>query len=379
LNGIGLAASLDFAWRGGDALLAGHLQSALDFSSLVSPFILFFAILTRAKDRLPGYPYLIASQLTMMLGFVGYLVREYTTWLGYTPWLGIISTWSLPLEAVFWAVALSTRYRYLDALAKDKMLHILEEEERRIRREVALSNVSRNRALAELNTHYQALSVTHDALVAIFDGATHACRGIAQKLAITIQRLARKSGADVPWQDASDMLATLMDEVEKLSKSAIHAVDKPTPTGALDDYLRWQLSIVDNEWRVRALTPMLVVAEDVPPLIVDGTSYAIVVREMLSNVSRYAAPESTVDIQLSRAGNKLQLSVENDGVPSEDRLAQIGSDRLSPATNTYNEEVSTGHGLYTTSRLLSNRGGSLKAEAADGRRFRLTASFPLLN
>jgi K+-sensing histidine kinase KdpD len=170
-----------------------------------------------------------------------------------------------------------------------------------------------------------------------------------------------------------------MDEVEKLSKSAIHAVDKPTPTGAPDDYLRWQLSIFDNEWRVRTLTPRLEVAEDVPPLIVDGTSYAIVVREMLSNVSRYAAPESTVDIQLSKAGNKLLLRIENEGLPSEERLAQIGSDRLCPATNTYNEETSTGHGLYTTSRLLSNRGGSLKAEAAEGRRFRLTACFPLLN
>lgn len=376
LNLLGLAISIGYALWGQASPGATYQEEALNLASGLTPLLTFAAVAASRWRTLPGGRSLFIGQAIALLGFVLYLLREYTRWIDSPPW-GLVTALSLPAEALLWAVALAERFKYLDLFAKNRTMDMLMQEEARIRGEMALSNASRDRAMRELDSSYQYLGATHSAVIGILDSATHELKGAVEKLDITLGRAAT-AGNTASIQHARLLLANLGEDVGKISEAATHAIEKPTPQHNVEDYLQWHIALHESEWRRRSIALQLDIDPQVAQIQVDALAFALATKELLQNVSRYALPDSRVDVQMRVKQVSLELSVENDARIDAERMHRLFDERLGPASETLNDETSSGSGLYALRVMLSSRRGRVHAELTDAGRFRATARFLII-
>lgn len=377
LNIIGLAITVGYSIFG-TTPYSSYLQDVTDASSGVSATLLLLSVAINLKRELPGIKYMFSAQIMAFTGFAIYLLREYTRFLDDTVY-GYVSAWTLPAEALFWAVALSSRLAYLNMKRKKNIEIVLRKEENRIREEIAASNAAKHLAFIELDNSYNLLRIAHDSLIFIIDGATHSFRGMASKIDIVIQNIIAKPTNEKYQQRARSLLNVLMQEAEDLSTASANALDRPTPLRRPDEFLSWHISMHETEWTSRNLEIVANINPNAKFCIVDGIAFSLVVRELLNNVTKHAISNSKVIIAMGIEQGFLIFEVQNATQIEQDRLDKLFLEKLQPAASTFNAEKSSGQGLYSLHRLLTSRGGRIKATLVAPDRISIAVTFAILS
>jgi two-component system sensor histidine kinase DesK len=108
------------------------------------------------------------------------------------------------------------------------------------------------------------------------------------------------------------------------------------------------------------------------------SALAWVVREAVTNVLRHGNPQRCT-VALRTAGDRIELSVENDGapVPEAESEAEAGSGSWSGHASPAGGSAGRGSGLAGLRERLAEIGGTLRAGPAGTGVFRLTAEVPL--
>jgi len=167
----------------------------------------------------------------------------------------------------------------------------------------------------------------------------------------------------------SDLLATIIDESERLNRFIANLLDMTKlesgaikPNTALHDLgevvgtALQRASKILNQHRVE-----VELDSDVPMLELDAVLFEQVLFNLLDNAAKYAPPRTTIRVQSWREDNavKLQILDEGSGIPSED-IERI-FDKFHRAQKGDQVRAGTGLGLAISRGFIEAMGGSITA------------------
>lgn len=342
--------------------------------AVVPPLLLLTTVLA-PRPRLPGYAPLLAAELVGAGGAALQWLRINTPWLDGAI-LDSLTQYPLPIEVLIWAVALNSRFNYLEMIAKRRVKAALRREAARVRESLAEGMRSRERALDALERSYTQLDRTRQAMQDIVGTHAHAARGLLFRLGA---QLGQASGSGAAHRSAA--VEELIDELAESVNRAELAVEE---SGMLEhaaasaaSLLRWHIDARGEELAMRGVAIRLRIAAMAENALVDGYHFMELARELVANLARYAQGGSIAAIELDRIGNTLCLSVRNRGVLREDTEALRLGRPVTPAASTLNGEQSSGRGLSRLADLLADGGGALRCECEAPDRFVVVATLPL--
>jgi two-component system sensor histidine kinase KdpD len=247
-------------------------------------------------------------------------------------------------------ILLAEQRRLLDALADQGALAI--------ERVHLVEDVERVRRVAETDRLRSALltSISHDLktpLAAVL-GAAGALRNL---------------GASLDEGAKADLVATIIDESERLNRFIANLLDMTrleagavAPNAALHDIGEVIGSALERAGKVLARHGIDVAIEaDLPMVMVDAVLLEQVLFNLLDNAAKYAPPDTTVRIQSWREHDTLTLQVldEGDGVPAAD-LERI-FDKFYRAQKGDHVRAGTGLGLAISRGFIEAMNGTITA------------------
>ncbi|MHC4499595.1 MAG: sensor histidine kinase, partial [Planctomycetota bacterium] len=213
-------------------------------------------------------------------------------------------------------------------------------------------------------------------------------RSLAEELSLAEERLRRKIATDVHdhvgqnlaiskikleslrESASSPRLVKSLDEIRELLAQTIESTR--TLTFELSPPVLYELGFeAAVEWLVRQTRQQHKLSaqfkDDGRPKPLDNNVRVLLfqaVRELLVNVAKHAQAAS-VKVSTRRAGDRIRISVEDDGVG-------IDTSEISPRSRT-----AGGFGLFSIRERLGHIGGSLKVSSRQGRGTRVTLVAPL--
>jgi signal transduction histidine kinase len=102
-----------------------------------------------------------------------------------------------------------------------------------------------------------------------------------------------------------------------------------------------------------------------------------VVRNLVSNALKFTPKKGKVRLQVSEAGNKVQIKVSDTGVGMDQEalrsLLKFGQLDSTPGTD---QEIGTGLGLQLATDLVEKNGGILQVESTPGEGSVFTFTLP---
>ena len=155
--------------------------------------------------------------------------------------------------------------------------------------------------------------------------------------------------------------------------------------GTLTPRREWQVLDELVEGAVRRVEPLLAgrkldlhLAQDLPPIAVDGVQLQQVLVNLLDNAIKFSPPDSTLPLTAALAGDSLEVRVSNtgEGVPPNeldrifDRFYRVQSGRLSGPPG-------TGLGLAICKGIVEAHGGSIVAQSVPGKETTILFRIPL--
>jgi two-component system, OmpR family, sensor histidine kinase KdpD len=179
----------------------------------------------------------------------------------------------------------------------------------------------------------------------------------------------RDLGGKLRDAEKADLLATIIDESERLNRFIANLLDMTklesgaiSPNVALHDVGEIVGSALRRAGRILAHHKIqLELAADLPMLELDAVLFEQVLFNLLDNAAKYAPPETTIRIQGWRSGDSVCLSVldEGSGIPAAD-LDHI-FDKFYRAQKTDQVRAGTGLGLAISRGFIEAMHGTIVA------------------
>jgi len=179
----------------------------------------------------------------------------------------------------------------------------------------------------------------------------------------------RDLGGKLGEAEKADLLATIIDESERLNRFIANLLDMTklesgaiTPNVALHDLGEIVGSALRRAGRILAHHEIqLELAPDLPMLELDAVLFEQVLFNLLDNAAKYAPPETTIRIQSWRSGDSVCLQVldEGSGIPAAD-LDHI-FDKFYRAQKTDQVRAGTGLGLAISRGFVEAMHGTIIA------------------
>ncbi len=197
----------------------------------------------------------------------------------------------------------------------------------------------------------------------------------------------RTLGGKMPASDRLDLLVTIEEEAERLSRFVSNILDMTKLDAGVLETRKDAVDVGEVSRRAaeraHRLSPKRKLAIDVPkdtPLISgDASLLEQVILNLLDNAHKYSLPSSITRIAARRSGTSVALTVTDDGsgIPAEalgkvfDKFYRVGgSDGRAPGT---------GLGLSICAGLIGAMGGTIRAESPvqDQRGTRIVIELPI--
>jgi len=178
-------------------------------------------------------------------------------------------------------------------------------------------------------------------------------------------------------QSSTEFMASLVNDlldVAKIESGKLTLNLQPTDLSALVEAkvaLNEPLA-VNKHIRLRRSVNVL------PTMIADPAKIEQVLNNLISNAIKYSPPDTTVDVQLSRDGERAVLAVQDrgQGIPEEELDALFQPFETTSVRATGGEK-STGLGLVITKRIVEGHGGSISVKSRVGEGTTFTVKLPL--
>jgi two-component system sensor histidine kinase KdpD len=196
----------------------------------------------------------------------------------------------------------------------------------------------------------------------------------------------REFGQKLGDGEKADLLATIIDESERLNRFIANLLDMTklesgavTPNVALHDIGEIIGSALRRAGRILSRHKIaLELAPDLPMLELDAVLFEQALFNLLDNAAKYAPPETTIRIQDWRNGDSVCLRVldEGGGIPPND-LEQI-FDKFYRAQKTDQVRAGTGLGLAISRGFVEAMHGTIvAANRSDRSGAAFTISLPI--
>ncbi len=196
----------------------------------------------------------------------------------------------------------------------------------------------------------------------------------------------RQLGDQMTEQDRADLLATIEEEANRMTRFVGNLLDMTKiEAGAIDirrDWVDVADAIRGTFARAKKSFPKrkteIAISKSLPMVRGDANLLEQVLFNLLDNADKYSGPQSTTRVVARTIGNTVEIAVSDEGIgiPSDalgkvfDKFYRVaGSDGRSPGT---------GLGLSICAGLINGMGGSIKAESpiANDRGARITITLP---
>jgi K+-sensing histidine kinase KdpD len=119
----------------------------------------------------------------------------------------------------------------------------------------------------------------------------------------------------------------------------------------------------------RATTPLrqralsINIANNLPPLVVDGASMSGVIYELLVNAGKYSAPDSVIHINAQQISlSQLEIAVENEGVALPAAVRERVFDKFYRGPKQQGEKQGFGLGLSIARGVVEAHGGQIRMD-----------------
>lgn len=376
-SGLGLACAIAYATLGLHTPGAGFINALNEWLFAVAPALLLLAVLAAPDKRVPAYGLLLAVELVGALGS-GLQFVHFNSQLLESRIAEVLIRYPLPIEALLWAAALSSRFNYLEMIAKRRVKSALRKEARKVKAAMQTTLESREQALAALDNSYRALDQVRSSILGIIDAHSHAAGNLLMRLGGHLARIGRGEVKEQPQHISAasrvlDELATAIESTERAVGEAQTSQHALAPASSL---LRWQSDAMMERLSQRGVTLQLHIERDCEMLLVDGYHFMEVIRELLSNINRYAVNDSVATLALRCNATQINVCSENAAVLRPDDQGLRMGLPVSPATSNFSGEQSSGRGLATLGTLLSGIGGSIKYDTHPPSQVIVTAVLP---
>jgi two-component system sensor histidine kinase KdpD len=185
----------------------------------------------------------------------------------------------------------------------------------------------------------------------------------------------RHDGASLPPAVRHEFLTGIDRELDYLNSLVGNLLDMSRlEAGTLTPRREWQILDELVEGAIRRVEPLLagrrlhvLLAQDLPPISVDGMQLQQVLVNLLDNAIKFSPPGSPIRLTAALAGDSLEVRVTNsgEGVPPNeldrifDRFYRVQSERSSGSPG-------TGLGLAICKGIVETHGGSILAQSVPG-------------
>jgi two-component system sensor histidine kinase KdpD len=185
----------------------------------------------------------------------------------------------------------------------------------------------------------------------------------------------RHDGASLPPAVRHEFFTGIDRELDYLNSLVGNLLDMSRlEAGTLTPRREWQILDELVEGAIRRVEPLLagrplrvLLAQDLPPISVDGMQLQQVLVNLLDNAIKFSPPRSPIRLTAALAGNFLEVRVANtgEGIPSNeldrifDRFYRVQSGRSSGSPG-------TGLGLAICKGIVEAHGGSILAQSIPG-------------
>jgi signal transduction histidine kinase len=128
---------------------------------------------------------------------------------------------------------------------------------------------------------------------------------------------------------------------------------------------------VDGE---KPLNLKVVVPEELPPLLADGTRIVQILYNLLSTAARFSEPGGLVTLTVLSRGGRMLFTVEDDGAKTSDEVRAALSERADVMPG---RQRGVGLGLAIVRSFVHLHGGTISVERREPRGSRVVVSLPL--
>ncbi len=148
---------------------------------------------------------------------------------------------------------------------------------------------------------------------------------------------------------------------------------------ALPDAVRESLATANTLAARKHIKIVLREEEDLPMIAADRSALRQVTDNLFSNAVKYSPADTTVDVRVSRAGDRVRLSVKDQGPGiSEDDMPRLFHRYACLSARPTGGELSTGLGLSIVKELVDNQRGRVWCESPAGEGACFNVEFPIL-
>ena len=143
-------------------------------------------------------------------------------------------------------------------------------------------------------------------------------------------------------------------------------------------FLRGIMRDWERKFATKNLRTELEAADDLPPLQVDEGRIQEVIYNLLDNAVKYSRPDGRITVRAMHDGDKITISVSDDGVGIPTRDVPRIFERFYRADKARHREMGgTGLGLSIVKHIAQLHGGSVEAESEVGRGTTVRVHLPL--
>jgi two-component system sensor histidine kinase KdpD len=172
-------------------------------------------------------------------------------------------------------------------------------------------------------------------------------------------------------------LTRLVTEATRVARIEAGNIDMNREWHSAEALINGTLAQMESQRDGRRLD--VVIARDLPAVYVDGELIQLALRQLLDNALKYSPQKSAIRISSRLAGNKLAISVRNEGEPLSDSERARIFDKFYRGHNVKNKVAGTGMGLPVARDILLVHGGDVQLTSTNERGTEFVVTIPLEN
>jgi signal transduction histidine kinase len=324
----------------------------------VVPLLLVGAVALAIRHARPGIGLLFVAEIFGATGAMMQFVRINSVWLD-TPILSALTQYPLVFEMIVWALALMTRFRHLELIASRRVRAARDRAVARARDALAETVRNREGALRALESTFQSLQHERHHMVSCVRTHSHAVSGLLMRLGrqLDYTRTSDASSAIAPYEAT---LGEVAESVQYLRNSVKDLESARSTAIRIYDIVHWHVNSTRQTLAKRDVAIDLYSPPEYNVVLADGFLVMEVIRELLTNVERYALSHSTATVRMMCDDRYVTIEVRNQADLRIDDWKLRHGWPVDPSPRTCNGDVSSGRGLATLNELLIGVGGCVK-------------------
>jgi two-component system phosphate regulon sensor histidine kinase PhoR len=176
----------------------------------------------------------------------------------------------------------------------------------------------------------------------------------------------------------SDRLYALVEDVLSLARLESPTAELDLSEISLPEFLREILRDWEKRLEAKQLKSHLDVPQDLPKLEADESRLQEIIYNLLDNAVKYSQPGSRISLQAAVSGNRVRVSVSDEGIGiGENDLPRI-FERFYRADKARSRELGgTGLGLSIVKHIAQLHGGTVEAQSEPGKGTTISVLLPL--